>query len=229
MQTVLSQAWQQFRDQAFTIVPHVLASLLVFIVGLALGIVISRVANWLLTRTNIDRRAERLGLTVPLEAIGIRSMVTVVAGALQVAILLIASILALYSLDARLASDLAERFFLYVPNLFVAGVILVVGVVLARFLARSILIAAVNSEVRAAKLLSEFTRVGVMLVAGAMAFEHLGISRETVLIAFAILFGGATLATSIAIGLAMQDTVRRWVADQLGAPSGNPGGGIEHW
>ncbi len=229
--TVLQQAWQQFRDQTFTLLPHVLASLLVFVVGIVLGIIITRVANWTLRATSLDRQAERLGLTGPLELIGVSSAVRAVAGVLQATVLLLACILALYSLDARLASDLAERFFLYLPHLVVAVIILGAGLVLARFLARSVLIAAVNAEIRAARLLAGLTRVAIMIVACAMAFEHLGISRETVLTAFAIVFGGVTLAASIAAGLAMQDMVRRWVAEQVVPPPAPPAPdeGIEHW
>ncbi len=230
IQTVLAQAWQQFSDQTVAILPHVLAGLLVFVVGIILGLVVGRLANWLLAKSDIDRRTARLGLMTSLEAIGISSVVRLVVAAVQIVIVLMASILALYSLDARLASDLAERFFLYLPHLVVAIVILVSGMVVAKFLSRSVLIAAVNGEIRAARLLSGCTRVAIMVVAGAMAFEHLGISRETVLIAFAILFGGATLATSIAAGLAMQDVVRRWVAEQMGPPPpGEQTGQIEHW
>ncbi len=229
IQSVLAQAWQQFRDQTFTILPHVLASLFVFVVGVLLGIVVSRVATWALRASNIDRGAARLGLAASLAALGISSTARLLVTALQAAILLLTSILALYSLDARLASDLAERFFLYLPHLIVAVVILGAGMVLARFLARSVLITAVNSGIRAARLLSGFTRAAVMIVAGAMAFEHLGISRETVLTAFAIVFGGVTLAASIAAGLAMQDVVRGWVAGQLAPPRQGDGETIEHW
>jgi len=229
IQAVLAQSWQQFRDQTFTILPHVLAALLVFAVGLLLGLVVSRLANWALRSSNIDRGVARIGLAPSLEALGISSTVRLLATGLQAVIVLIASNLALYSLDARLASDLAERFFLYLPHLIVAIVILAAGAVLARFLSRSVLIAAVNSGIRAARLLSGFTRVAVVIVAGAMAFEHLGISRETVLTAFAIVFGGVTLAASIAGGLAMQDVARRWVATQLAPPDAGETEKIEHW
>ncbi len=228
MQTVLEQAWQQFRDQTFAILPHVLASLFVFVVGLALGLVVARLANWALRTSNLDRGAARLGLTSSLQAIGVSSIVRLIATGLQLVILLLASTLALYSLDARLASDLTERLFLYLPHLVVAVVILGGGTITARFLSRSVLIAAVNSEIRAARLLAGFTRVAIMIVAGAMAFEHLGISRETVLTAFAIVFGGVTLAASIAAGLAMQDVVRRWVSAQLAPPAAEQEH-IDHW
>ncbi len=229
IQTILGQAWQQFRDQTFAILPHVLASLLVVVVGIVLGLLVARLANWVLRASSIDRAAARLGLTSSLEALGVSSIVRLIATGLQGVILLLACTLALYSLDARLASDLTERLFLYLPHLAVAIVILAGGTLVARFLSRSVLITAVNSEIRGARLLAGFTRVAIMIVAGAMAFEHLGISRETVLTAFAIVFGGVTLAASIAAGLAMQDVVRRWVSSQLAPPPAADQERIDHW
>ncbi len=228
---VIQQAWAQFLEQTASVLPHVVASLFVFASGILIGIVVSRLANRRLVSTRIDRMAARVGLSSSLDAIGVSSTGRLIGAVLQWGILVVASILALYSLDARLASDLAERLFLYVPNLAVAVVILGVGVVVARFLARSTLIACVNHGMPSARLLSGLTRVGVMIVATAMALEHLGIGRGTVLAAFAILFGGATLAAAIALGLGLQDVVRQWVAThvQTGAmvaPEGDP---IQHW
>jgi hypothetical protein len=88
---------------------------------------------------------------------------------------------------------------------------------LSRFLSRGVLIAAVNARMRAARLLAGATRSAVMLVAVAVAFEHIGIGRATVLTAFAILFGGVTLAAALAVGLGSQDIVRRWLDEQVNA------------
>ncbi len=214
---VLWQAWGQFDDEVVTVLPHILASLFVFVLGLMMGVVAGRLLTWMLSFGQLDRYAERVGLAPSLRAIGIASTARALVVVLQGGIVLFASLLALYSLDARLASELAERFFLYLPHLVVAVVILGAGLVVAKFLSRSVLINAVNSEVRPARLLSGLTRVAVLIVAGAMAFEHLGISRETVLTAFAILFGGVTLAAAIAAGLGLQDFVRQWVAGQASA------------
>ena len=151
------------------------------------------------------------------------------ARGLQVGIIGVSAIVALYSLDARLASDLTERVFLYLPHLTAAVIILAIGAGVASFVGRSVLIAAVNSEIRAAPLLGVLTRAAVMLVAFAIAAEHLGVGPLTVLTAFAILFGGVTLAASIAIGLALQEFVRRWMSDYLDRlDGGRPGETIRH-
>lgn len=227
---VLGDSWRLFQEQLVTVLPHVFAGGLVLLIGLALGAVVRRVGSWMLVASQVDRQLARLGLTSALDTVGIRDRVAAVARGLQVAIVFVSAMLALYSLDARLASDLAERFFLYLPHLLVAVAILALGGLLARFLGRSVLIAAVNADLPAARLLAAAARAGVVIIAVAIAFEHLGIGRVTLLTAFAILFGGATFAAALALGLGLQDLVRRWLAmqwaDRAEAPSQET---IQHW
>jgi hypothetical protein len=230
LRTVLSVAWQQFATQVVQVLPNILASLLVFATGIVLALLAARVSLWMLTAAQVDRGAARLGMAASLERLGISSVAQFVARLLRWTIIVLAFVAGLFSLDPRVASDLVGRFLLYLPQLVIAAGLLLVGTVLSRFLARSVLIAAVNHEIGSAKLLSGATRVGIMLVTVAVALEHIGIGRVTVHIAFAVLFGGITLALALAVGLGSQDLVRRWLAKYL-----EPGekrkddAGIRHW
>ena len=227
---VVRQAWQEFQQQTVSLVPHVMASAVVLVLGILMGMLVRRLARWALSSTRLDHHAARLGLSGPLEAVGIRSAVQATATAVQVVIIFLSSTLALYSLDRRLASDLTERFLLYLPHLVIACATLGGGVVLSKFLGRSVLIAAVNNEIPSASLLASLTRSGVVLVSAAIALEQIGIGRVTMLIAFTILFGGATLTASIALGLGLQDVVRAWVGRQFEAPPPPaPTESIRHW
>jgi hypothetical protein len=226
---VLLNSWTLFEEQFVSLVPRVLASLLVLLVGLALGAVVRRVGNWLLVAARIDRRLADLGLTSALETVGIRNTVAVAARVLQAVIVFVAGMLALYSLDPRLASDLAVRFFVYLPHLALALGISGGGVLLARFLGRSVLIHAVNADLPAPRVLSGATRIGVTVVAMAIALEHLGIGGVTLTMAFAILFGGATLAAALALGLGLQDVIRRWVTVESAPMHQESGERMEHW
>ena len=99
-----------------------------------------------------------------------------------------------------------------------ALMILIVGAVAARFLARSALIGAVNMQIRSARLLSLAVKWLVLLVAVAMALDHLGIGRTVLLLAFAILFGGIVFAAALAVGLGARDAVSRTLEQQLREP-----------
>ena len=102
-------------------------------------------------------------------------------------------LVSLTALNATIPSRLALSVFEYVPHLLAALMILVVGAIAARFLARSALIGAVNMQIQSARLLSLAVKWLVLLVAVAMALDHLGIGRSVLLLAFAILFGGIVL------------------------------------
>ncbi len=220
LQTILERAWQLLQDQAVQLLPGILAGLVIVFLGVLLGWIAGRVADRLLRAVQLDRRAERLGLAASLESIGILSTVSLLARALQWLVILLALVLALYALNASLAEDLALRFFLYLPHLLVAALILCLGTLLSRFLARSVLIAAVNAEMRSARLLSGLTRVVVALVAVAVALEHLGIGRATVLAAFCIVFGAAMLTVAIAWA-ARNWCAAGWQRDSRRSPPGN--------
>jgi hypothetical protein len=118
-------------------------------------------------------------------------------------------LVSLTSLNATIPSQLALSVFEYVPHLLAALMILIVGAVAARFLARSALIGAVNMQIRSARLLSLAVKWLVLLVSVAMALDHLGIGRTVLLLAFGILFGGIVLAAALAVGLGARDVVGR--------------------
>ena len=217
LEAVLNASWQQLGTQLSEKLPNVFAAAVLFVVGGLVGVVAGRLTGWVLARAKIDRGAARLGIMGPLSRAGVSSLATLMGRVVKWTIIGVALVPALYSLDARVASDLVGRSLLYLPQIVVAVVLLWVGFVLSRFLSRGVLIAAVNARMRAARLLAGATRSAVMLVAVAVAFEHIGIGRATVLTAFAILFGGVTLAAALAVGLGSQDIVRRWLDEQINA------------
>jgi hypothetical protein len=108
-----------------------------------------------------------------------------------------------------MASAFAQSTLAYLPNLLAALLIVVVGVIFARFLARAVLIGAVNLHLGAARLLSTAAKWLLLLLAWTLALEHLGIGRGLLSLAFLILFGGIVLAASLAVGLGSKDAVRR--------------------
>jgi hypothetical protein len=230
LKAVLDASWRQLGAELSAVLPNLLASAVIFGAGILVGIVAGRVTGWLLARAKVDQGAARLGIMGPLASAGVSSLATLAGRVVQWGVIALALVPALYSLDARVASNLVSRSLLYLPNLVVAIVLLWVGFALSRFLARGVLIACVNARMRAARLLAGATRTGVMLVAVAVAFEHLGIGRATVLTAFAILFGGVTFAASLAVGLGCQDLVRRWLDAQLAPrPPEKEEDPIHHW
>jgi hypothetical protein len=72
-----------------------------------------------------------------------------------------------------------------------------------------VLISAVNMHIQSARLLSLGVKWLVLVLAAAMALDHLAIGGPIVRMSFAILFGGIVFALALAVGLGSKDIVSR--------------------
>jgi ABC-type Na+ efflux pump permease subunit len=101
------------------------------------------------------------------------------------------------------------RLFADLQDVITAIIVLVAGSIAARFLARSVLIGAVNMNLQYARLLSVGVKWLVTVLAVTIALEQLGIGSGIIRLAFGILFGGIVLALALAVGLGSKELVSR--------------------
>ena len=94
-----------------------------------------------------------------------------------------------------------SRLLRLLPEIVVAILILFLGLVIANFLSRAALLAAVNAGYASPKMVSWSIRFGIWILAIAMALDELGVARQTVIAAFSIVFGAFMLGLAIAFGL----------------------------
>jgi hypothetical protein len=120
-------------------------------------------------------------------------------------------IMGLDALRIPAVERLLSEFWLYLPNVITAGMIVIAGYLLGNFLGRASLIAAVNAGLPISGLVGKFVKFTVFIMAATMALELLGIGEYTVLIAFAIVFGGVVLALSIAFGFGGRDAAKDYI------------------
>jgi hypothetical protein len=116
----------------------------------------------------------------------------------------------------------------FLPRFFAAVLIVVVGWLVANFLSRSILIAAVNARLPEARLLARAAHWGVLLFAVATALTQLGIGKEMVLVAFGITFGGLVFALALAFGLGGRKIAADLLARRLRRESPPPQERLTH-
>ena len=213
-----SQAEMRIVDGIASLLPGVLALVVILVAALIVAMVVRYAVFRALKGLDFDRHAEVLGIALA-EWTPLRSASKLVAAAAYWTVLLIGLLLGLTALDAALLSQFATAALEYVPHLVAALVILTLGSVVARFLARAVLIEAVNMGIQSARLLSLGVKWVVLLVAATMALDHIGIGRTTLLLAFGITFGGIVLAVALSVGLGARDVVSRALERQLREPS----------
>ncbi len=194
------------------LLPGFFSSIMLVVCGVALSLILKYLCLRVFRVTRIDKLAQRLGTVEALGRIGIRSSLSLFLSKLaQWIVILTFLIVSLQNLKIPTVGRLVEQFFLYLPNVFVAAFVLIMGYILSNFLARTALIALVNAGIRDARLAARFVRFIVFMLCATMALEQLGIGRDTVIVAFAITFGGVVLAFAIAFGFAGRDMARRYL------------------
>jgi hypothetical protein len=191
------------------LVPGVAAMVLVLVVSLVLAAVVRLMIRRFLAGIGFDRLAHRWGLTGSEEWPPSRAPTQVAARLGFWTVLLLGAAVGLTAFDVALTRALSLRLLEFLPQAFAAGVIFLVGLAAARFLERSARIGAVNMQVQSARVLSLTVKWLVILLATAMALDHLGIGGSIVAISFGIVFGGVALAAALAVGLGARDAVAR--------------------
>lgn len=215
IEQVLNQAADRIIGRVAEFLPGVLALLLAVLVAVVLGWIVRFAIRRSLAGIGFDRRLQQWGFVAIAEWSASRSPTQVVARLAYWTVVGLGLLVGVSALDASLTAHLAMRLFSYVPDVAAAGVVLLVGSFAARFLARGVLIGAVNMQIQSARLLSLGVKWLVFVLAGAMALEHLGIGGQIVRVSFAILFGGIVLALALAVGLGSKDMVSRtWERQQ---------------
>lgn len=218
MQRALTLAGTRIVDGIANFLPGVLVLLLLLIAALIVAVIVRYLVFRALKGLDFDRRADLVGISIA-EFTPSRSASKVVASAAYWTTLLIGLLLGLSALDAALPSRFATAVLEYVPHLVAALAILLLGGIIARFLARAVLIEAVNMGIQSARLLSLGVKWTVFIVAAAMALDHIGIGRTALLLAFGIIFGGIVLAAALAVGLGAKDVISRALERQVREPS----------
>ena len=213
---ILVTSFREVMHRLAQVTPQILAMLALIVLGLTVGAVARRLAVRILQAVDFDRRCGRWGLTTALTRAGFRESPSLLTGRLIFwTIFLVALLMGIQALEMPATAGLVGMALRFLPDLIVAGLVMVTGWVLANFLGQAALIGAVNAQVAGAPLIAAAVRWMVLVFAGAAALTQLGIAREMVLLAFGIAFGGTVLGLALAFGLGGKDLAREILESRL--------------
>jgi hypothetical protein len=211
----LTQAVQELARGFAHYLPRLIVMLIIAFLGWVIACLLKVLVRSILRLTKFSKLSEHAGATQLLNQAALPSSTELLSRfVFWVAwvgfILLGVSVLGIVGLEPYIA-----RFFLFLPRLFAALVILFFGFLAANFFSRAALLAAVNANFRSSRLISISIRIMISIFALSMVFEVLGVGEETMLIAFGTAFGAVMLGLAIAFGIGGKDLAREFLERRL--------------
>jgi small-conductance mechanosensitive channel len=218
-QTILQALEQVYSNLVHMIaefLPRFLVMLIIIAIGLLVAFVLKYILRALLRLTKLDRVSEEAGASRVLRMAHLPSITELLCRSIFWVTWLGFILVGLSVLGVAGLQEQISRLLRFLPEVFVAILILFLGAVIANFLSRTALLAAVNAGHPSAKILSWSIRFGIWILAISMTLEELGVARQTVISAFSIIFGASMLGLAIAFGLGGQDLARKCLERYLG-------------
>ncbi|MEO8433127.1 MAG: hypothetical protein ABI592_16610 [Acidobacteriota bacterium] len=191
-----------FADRVSAYLPTLFAGLLVLAAGAVVGWIVKRVVVRILIWLRLDRLGGRLGWRAALGRGDTRAALYNLAGntAMMVVLLLfLDNALVIWGLTVL--SRMIERIVISLPNIGLAVLVVVLGVLVARMASQRVEDALEQEEIPYARLAGGICRALLLTVTGALALWQLGFARQIVLAGFLVFFGAIGVAFALAAGL----------------------------
>lgn len=207
-----SGVWLKFVE----LLPNIVGALIIFIVGLFVAEGLGRLVTRVLQRLYIDQAIAKTGLKNAFEKIGFRLNISRAIGLLvtwflyAVLLIAVAEILKLEQISLFLQSVV-----LYLPNVIIAVIILVVGIIVGNFIFTVVREASLAAKLASADFLAAVAKWAVLIFTFMAALVQLKVATELIQILFTGLVLMFALAGGIAFGLGGKDKAKELI-DKLG-------------
>jgi hypothetical protein len=209
----------EIRSHIISILPNVLTMLVILITGIATGLILRTVLLRLLRYIRFNEAAYNFGFSAALFKANFQQTPSMLVSNIVYGVVLVITLLmGLTAINVSVTTTVITRVFGWIPNVMISVIILITGYLLSKFTGRSVLLTAVNAEVRSARAISFAVQLLIMVFTVAVSLEQLGIAKNTIIVAFSILFGGVVLALSIAFGLGGRDLAHDFLERRVKRP-----------
>ena len=204
----LQNLWQGF----VLFLPTFLGALIVFFVILVIAAGLGKIVEKLIDALRLDRLLEQLGLGKILERADVRLHSGRFVGVLVRWFFVIVALLAVSDiLNLSAFSDFLKQVLFYVPNIVIAVLIMLAGVVAAAFLAKLVRASVLAAKLHSAHFLGALTKWSILVFAFLAALSQLGVAGALVNTLIMGFIAMIALAGGLAFGLGGRDVAAAWL------------------
>jgi len=195
-------AFQTTIDSLIAYLPEILAALVVLIVGWILAVLLGKLIRKLLSLTRVDKALDKVGFRQVRDETGLELSVARFVGDLVKWFLIIVSVLAAADiLQLSEISAFLRSILLYFPNVVVAVVIVIIGVLIGNFVQKIVMGAGRTAKLPSIPLISAFARWSIIIFSVLAALVQLQVASSLIQILFTGIIAMIAIAGGLAFGL----------------------------
>ena len=205
----LRDLWLQF----VSFLPNLIAALVVFFVGWAISVAVGRLVEKVLVVLRVNSAFENIkGFKDAVNRSGLRVNIPLVVGEIVKWFLIIVTLLAATDiLGLEQVSAFLESVLLYIPNVVVAALILVIGVVLANFVYRTVQAGVSAAGFTSGAAVAAVTKWAIIVFALLAALLQLNVAADLINTFLTAFFAMVAIAGGLAFGLGGKDVAAKWL------------------
>jgi hypothetical protein len=187
--------------------PQLAAAIALLLVGLLVAHIVGRLVRRALLAAGVDDVAERWGVSETLSRARLSpSVATVVGAAVRILLSAVVVVAAVMLLGLAPLSEALNAAVLFLPNLLVALVLLLAGVVVGGFARESV--DRLTYQMDFPVPLGNLTQIAVLAIFAITAAAQIGVSSEVLTAVIVIVLAGAASTFAIAFGLGGREVAR---------------------
>ncbi|MGA2616996.1 MAG: mechanosensitive ion channel domain-containing protein [Thermoguttaceae bacterium] len=206
--TALVDSFRIAYDQVIHYAPKVLVMVAVVVAGYILARLVAKIFHKLSQKLGLQLAAERSGLADSMRHMGIERSVPAIVGTIVFWLLMCVFVMAAFNiLGLPEVSKAMGHVVDYIPNLLVATVVVVVGLLVASFLRGLIATSADRLGISYAEHLANSCYYVLALLTFSLAFTQLGLAFHLLDNLIMIACGGLALGFGLALGLGGRDVM----------------------
>jgi small-conductance mechanosensitive channel len=207
------QALIQTITAILNFVPHLINGLIILIVGYLISAVIRLILRFIFRRTGLDQLFQRMGIEATLHSLGVRASISdIIVQIIFFFLLLSFSTSAVQLMGLSAVAILLQNILNFVPAAISAGLIVIFGSMIARFLGDTVTSIAQSVNVTYSNALGKIIEYAVVAFVMVLAISTLGVNTAILTTSLTIIIAAAGLAIALTFALGARDSARHVIA-----------------
>lgn len=195
-------------------VPKLVAAIIVFLIGWLIAVLLGRVAYHIIKVLQINRALEGLGLRSAVERGGLKLDVPKFFDELVKWFFIVVFLMAATNIvGLSQVTEFLRVVVFYLPNVIVAALVLLIGVLVARFLEHTVRASVKAARLASANFLAMLARWSVLIFSFLIALDQLKVAPEIIRIFVMGVVAMIAVAGGLAFGLGGRDLAGDWLSD----------------